>query len=145
MLFGFLYKPAIVEIEEFLAVQQCCFPLAHFIVFCLGKLQVLSSLLRDLFLYKHRCLIFTQMSRMLDVLQAFLSFHGYQYFRLDGTTGIEQRQVGALFDFCLRCFFLAFERKERTLTKILSVNSVYREQMLSDVLTHNSSRTMIVL
>ncbi|KAK6044798.1 helicase protein, partial [Cooperia oncophora] len=33
------------------------------------------------------------MSRMLDVLQAFLSYHGYQYFRLDGTTGIEQRQA----------------------------------------------------
>lgn len=58
-----------------------------------GKLQVLNSLLRDLFLYKHRCLIFTQMARVLDILQAFLSFHGYQYFRLDGTTGIEQRQV----------------------------------------------------
>lgn len=61
----------------------------------LGKLQRLGSLLRDLFLYKHRCLIFTQMSKMLDVLQAFLSFHGYQYFRLDGATPIEQRQVGS--------------------------------------------------
>ncbi|VDO79015.1 unnamed protein product, partial [Onchocerca flexuosa] len=33
------------------------------------------------------------MARVLDILQAFLSFHGYQYFRLDGTTGIEQRQA----------------------------------------------------
>lgn len=65
-----------------------------------GKLQVLNCLLRDLFLYKHRCLIFTQMARVLDILQAFLSFHGYQYFRLDGTTGIEQRQVTYLPD-CL--------------------------------------------
>lgn len=62
----------------------------------------MSALLRDLFLYKHRCLIFTQMSRMLDILQGFLSFHGYQYFRLDGSTGIEQRQVLILF------LFLAF-------------------------------------
>ncbi|KJH46954.1 helicase protein [Dictyocaulus viviparus] len=58
-----------------------------------GKLQALARLLRHLYTLKHRCLIFTQMSRMLDVLQAFLSYHGYQYFRLDGTTGVEQRQA----------------------------------------------------
>ncbi|VDM39699.1 unnamed protein product [Toxocara canis] len=74
-------------------MQMLQFPELRLIEYDCGKLQVLSSLLRDLFLYKHRCLIFTQMSRMLDVLQAFLSFHGYQYFRLDGTTGIEQRQA----------------------------------------------------
>lgn len=33
------------------------------------------------------------MSKMLDILQAFLSYHNYKYFRLDGTTKIEQRQV----------------------------------------------------
>ncbi|CAD6187908.1 unnamed protein product [Caenorhabditis auriculariae] len=69
------------------------FPELRLIEYDCGKLQILSNLLRQLFLYKHRCLIFTQMSRMLDVLQAFLSYHGYQYFRLDGTTGIEQRQA----------------------------------------------------
>lgn len=71
-----------------------------------GKLQVLNSLLRDLFLYKHRCLIFTQMARVLDILQAFLSFHGYQYFRLDGTTGIEQRQVTYLLNVWYHQFYL---------------------------------------
>uniref|UniRef100_A0A0M3K995 Helicase domino (inferred by orthology to a D. melanogaster protein) n=1 Tax=Anisakis simplex TaxID=6269 RepID=A0A0M3K995_ANISI len=74
-------------------MQTLQFPELRLIEYDCGKLQVLSALLRDLFIYKHRCLIFTQMSRMLDVLQAFLSFHGYQYFRLDGTTGIEQRQA----------------------------------------------------
>ena len=57
---------------------------------------MLGRLLRELYVYKHRVLIFTQMSKMLDVLQAFLSFHGYQYFRLDGATPIEQRQVRSL-------------------------------------------------
>lgn len=33
------------------------------------------------------------MTRMLDVLEAFLNHHGHIYLRLDGTTKIEQRQV----------------------------------------------------
>ncbi|KAL4003237.1 SNF2 N-terminal domain family protein [Acanthocheilonema viteae] len=74
-------------------MQKLQFPELRLIEYDCGKLQVLNNLLRDLFLYKHRCLIFTQMARVLDILQAFLSFHGYQYFRLDGTTGIEQRQA----------------------------------------------------
>ncbi|VDM52903.1 unnamed protein product [Angiostrongylus costaricensis] len=69
------------------------FPELRLIEYDCGKLQALARLLRRLYTLKHRCLIFTQMSRMLDVLQAFLSYHGYQYFRLDGTTGVEQRQA----------------------------------------------------
>lgn len=69
------------------------FPELRLIEYDCGKLQTLAVLLRQLYLYKHRCLIFTQMSKMLDVLQTFLSHHGYQYFRLDGTTGVEQRQA----------------------------------------------------
>lgn len=41
----------------------------------------------------HRALIFTQMTKMLDVLESFLNYHGYIYLRLDGTTRVEQRQV----------------------------------------------------
>lgn len=33
------------------------------------------------------------MTRMLDVLEAFLNYHGHIYLRLDGTTRVEQRQV----------------------------------------------------
>lgn len=33
------------------------------------------------------------MTRMLDVLEAFLNYHGHIYLRLDGTTKIEQRQL----------------------------------------------------
>ena len=40
-----------------------------------------------------RALIFTQMTKMLDVLESFLNYHGYIYLRLDGTTRVEQRQV----------------------------------------------------
>lgn len=40
-------------------------------------------------------LIFTQMTRMLDVLEQFLNYHGHIYLRLDGSTRVEQRQVSA--------------------------------------------------
>lgn len=33
------------------------------------------------------------MTRMLDVLEAFLNYHGHIYLRLDGTTKVEQRQI----------------------------------------------------
>lgn len=33
------------------------------------------------------------MTRMLDVLEAFLNYHGHIYLRLDGTTKVEQRQM----------------------------------------------------
>lgn len=54
---------------------------------------MLDRLLRQLKADHHRVLIFTQMTRMLDVLEAFLNFHGHIYLRLDGTTRIDQRQV----------------------------------------------------
>jgi len=44
-----------------------------------------------------RALIFTQMTKMLDVLESFLNYHGYIYLRLDGTTRVEQRQVNLVF------------------------------------------------
>lgn len=54
----------------------------------------MAMLLRKLHDEGHRCLIFTQMSKMLDILEAFLCYHGYKYLRLDGATKIEHRQVG---------------------------------------------------
>ena len=54
---------------------------------------MMSSLLKELKSENHRVLIFTQMTRMLDILETFLNFHGYIYLRLDGSTRVEQRQV----------------------------------------------------
>ena len=44
----------------------------------------------------YRVLVFTQMARMLDVLEIFLNYHGYTYLRLDGATPVTKRQVGHL-------------------------------------------------
>ncbi|XP_018403303.1 PREDICTED: helicase domino [Cyphomyrmex costatus] len=69
------------------------FPDPRLIQYDCGKLQSLDRLLRKLKSENHRVLIFTQMTRMLDVLEAFLNFHGHIYLRLDGTTKVDQRQV----------------------------------------------------
>lgn len=68
------------------------FPDKRLLQFDCGKLQKLAILLRDLILDGHRILIFTQMTKMLDILEQFLNIHGYLYFRLDGSTKIEARQ-----------------------------------------------------
>ena len=52
----------------------------------------MDQLLRYLQGNDHRCLIFTQMTRVLDILEAFLNIHGYRYLRLDGSTKPEMRQ-----------------------------------------------------
>ncbi|XP_072230229.1 uncharacterized protein srcap [Leuresthes tenuis] len=68
------------------------FPDLRLIQYDCGKLQTLHTLLRKLKSGGHRVLIFTQMTRMLDVLEQFLNYHGHIYLRLDGSTRVEQRQ-----------------------------------------------------
>lgn len=68
------------------------FPDKRLLQYDCGKLQRLAILLRDLTDQGHRALIFTQMTRVLDVLERFLNIHGYRYLRLDGATKIEERQ-----------------------------------------------------
>merc|ERR1719192_1624817 len=71
---------------------QISTPDTRLIQYDCGKLQVLASLLGKLHTGGHRALIFTQMTKMLDVLEAFLNYHGYVYMRLDGSTRVEMRQ-----------------------------------------------------
>ena len=68
------------------------FPDKKLVQFDAGKLQILAELLHSLKQEKHRVLIFTQMSKMLDILEVFLNLNGHTYLRLDGSTGVEQRQ-----------------------------------------------------
>jgi len=68
------------------------FPDKKLVQFDAGKLQTLAKLLRELKQGGHRALIFTQMSKMLDVLEAFLNMNGFTYLRLDGSTGVDKRQ-----------------------------------------------------
>ena len=69
------------------------FPDKTLLQFDCGKLQKLAQLLRTLTAEGHRALIFTQMTKVLDILEQFLNIHGYRYMRLDGATKIEERQL----------------------------------------------------
>lgn len=79
-------RPAIVR-------RQVYFPDRRLIQFDCGKLQQLAILLRKLKSEGHRALIFTQMTKMLDLLEAFINLYGYTYMRLDGSTQPEERQT----------------------------------------------------
>lgn len=72
---------------------QIAFPDASLLQYDCGKLQELERLMRRLKEGGHRILIFTQMTRVLDILEAFLNLHGYWYLRLDGATKVDRRQA----------------------------------------------------
>ncbi|KAL8785229.1 MAG: hypothetical protein Q9213_003498 [Squamulea squamosa] len=56
-----------------------------------GKMMTLVKLLKKLQENGHRVLIFSQMVKMLDLLQDYMKMKGYQYQRLDGTVPSVQR------------------------------------------------------
>jgi E1A-binding protein p400 len=72
--------------------QKIYFPDRKLVQFDSGKLQALYTLLDRLKKGGHKCLIFTQMSKMLDILEIFLNLHAHTYVRLDGSTVIKKRQ-----------------------------------------------------
>lgn len=69
------------------------FPDKRLLQYDCGKLQALDKLLRRLQAGGHRALIFTQMTKVLDVLEQFLNIHGHKYLRLDGSTRTDQRTI----------------------------------------------------
>lgn len=88
-----LYDPEFDAVLHRISVKlQIAFPDPSLLQYDCGKLQELARLLRERKAGGHRVLIFTQMTRILDILEIFLNLHGYLYLRLDGATKIEDRQ-----------------------------------------------------
>ncbi|KAM4036249.1 chromodomain-helicase-DNA-binding protein 3 isoform 3-T3 [Anomaloglossus baeobatrachus] len=60
-----------------------------------GKLLLLQKMLRKLHDQGHRVLIFSQMTKMLDLLEDFLDYEGYKYERIDGgiTGALRQESI----------------------------------------------------
>ncbi|KAH6613791.1 SNF2 family N-terminal domain-containing protein [Chaetomium sp. MPI-SDFR-AT-0129] len=56
-----------------------------------GKMMVLDKLLKRMQSQDSRVLIFSQMSRLLDILEDYCVFRGYKYCRIDGSTAHEDR------------------------------------------------------
>ena len=67
------------------------FELGDHLVNASGKLAVLDTLLPYLKRKGHRILLFSQMTRVLDIIQDYLFFRGYSYERLDGSVRGEER------------------------------------------------------
>ncbi|XP_014852940.1 PREDICTED: chromodomain-helicase-DNA-binding protein 3-like isoform X6 [Poecilia mexicana] len=76
-----------------------------------GKLTLLQKMLRKLKDQGHRVLVFSQMTKMLDLLEDFLDYEGYKYERIDGgITGALRQEAIDRFNApgaCQFCFLLS--------------------------------------
>eukprot|EP00940_MAST-03C_sp_MAST-3C-sp2_P000876 g876.t1 len=85
--------PAIRSLHVWCSRRKMLFPDRWLVQWDCGKLQILAQLLRRLKSGGHKVLIFTQMTRMLNILESFLNLHGHTYVRLDGSTKVDERQI----------------------------------------------------
>ncbi|XP_067228903.1 chromodomain-helicase-DNA-binding protein 1-like [Chanodichthys erythropterus] len=69
------------------------FEMGEHLVEASGKLSLLDTMLTYLQEGGHRVLLFSQMTRMLDILQDYLEYRGYSYERLDGSVRGEERNL----------------------------------------------------
>lgn len=56
-----------------------------------GKFNFLDELLTDLRKSNQRCLLFSQFTMMLDIMEEYLTIRGFNYLRLDGATKVSDR------------------------------------------------------
>ncbi|KAI1211624.1 SWI/SNF family of DNA-dependent ATPase [Annulohypoxylon truncatum] len=68
------------------------------LVYNSGKMALLDKLLRRLQVQGSRVLIFSQMSRLLDILEDYCVFRDFKYCRIDGSTAHEDR-IAAIDDY----------------------------------------------
>eukprot|EP01103_Thecamoeba_quadrilineata_P008119 TRINITY_DN178_c0_g1_i2.p1 TRINITY_DN178_c0_g1~~TRINITY_DN178_c0_g1_i2.p1 ORF type:complete len:1284 (-),score=358.01 TRINITY_DN178_c0_g1_i2:29-3343(-) len=56
-----------------------------------GKFELIDRILPKLKAFNHRVLIFSQMTSMMDIMENYFVYRGYQYLRLDGSTKADNR------------------------------------------------------
>lgn len=82
----------------------------HLLVMASGKFKLLERMLPKLKADGHKVLIFSQMTKLMDILQDYLDYKKYGFCRLDGSTDLEIRQK-AIDDFNkdenIFCFLLS--------------------------------------
>ncbi|KAL1023427.1 hypothetical protein UPYG_G00040680 [Umbra pygmaea] len=69
------------------------FEIGEHLIEASGKLSLLDNMLAYLHQGGHRVLLFSQMTRMLDILQDYMEYRGYSYERLDGSVRGEERNL----------------------------------------------------
>lgn len=57
-----------------------------------GKFALLDRMLERLFKDGHQVLIFSQMTKVLNIMEDYLRFRNWKYCRIDGSTNIDERQ-----------------------------------------------------
>ena len=57
-----------------------------------GKMAVLDKLFAQLRREGHRVLVYSQMTRMIDILEEFMAYRRYKFIRLDGSSKISDRR-----------------------------------------------------
>jgi SWI/SNF-related matrix-associated actin-dependent regulator of chromatin subfamily A member 5 len=67
-------------------------PLGEHLVENCGKMVVLDKLLRRLHERGHRVLLFTQMTKILDIMEDYLVMRRFAYCRIDGNTSYDDRE-----------------------------------------------------
>ncbi|XP_060776124.1 chromodomain-helicase-DNA-binding protein 1-like isoform X3 [Neoarius graeffei] len=77
----------------FNGVEPEPFEMGEHLVEASGKLSLLDSILAYLLEGGHLVLLFSQMTRMLDIVQDFLEYRGYSYERMDGSARAEERNL----------------------------------------------------
>ena len=84
-------------------------PEAKKLIYDSSKLAALDSLLQELKTGDHRVLIYSQMTRMLDLMEEYLIYRQYKYLRLDGSSKLEDRRDMVIewqTRFVVRCQFI---------------------------------------
>uniref|UniRef100_A0A6Q2Y1E4 Chromodomain helicase DNA binding protein 1-like n=1 Tax=Esox lucius TaxID=8010 RepID=A0A6Q2Y1E4_ESOLU len=69
------------------------FEMGEHLIEASGKLSLLDNMLGFLHQRGHRVLLFSQMTRMLDIVQDYMEYRGYSYERLDGSVRGEERNL----------------------------------------------------
>ena len=77
----------------FNGVEPEPFEMGEHLVTASGKLVILDRILRHLKETNHRVLLFSQMTRLLDIVQDYLAYRNYTYERLDGSVRGEERYL----------------------------------------------------
>ncbi|KAF9580671.1 putative DNA helicase ino80, partial [Lunasporangiospora selenospora] len=85
---GILGEPTLVS----MGYSTIAVPQMKQLVMDSGKLAVLDKLLVELKAGGHRVLLYFQMTRMIDLMEEYLTYRQYKYLRLDGSSKISDRR-----------------------------------------------------
>ena len=93
-----VYKNIIMQLRKvcnhpylFDGVEEAHLAENHLVIYS-SKMRILDKLCAKLF-GKSQILIFSQMTRMLDILEDYCNERGYKYCRIDGETSLEDREI----------------------------------------------------